>query len=112
MSQKNCGLLRLFFFFFPMVAGYQNGTPGGQGASNGVSGVSIDLRSDTVTQPTAAMRKAMAEATVGDDVFGDDPTVKELEEKVASMLGKEAGLFVASGQAGAVVLRFEGLKKC
>jgi len=89
-----------------MVAGYQNGTPGGQGASNGVSGVSIDLRSDTVTQPTAAMRKAMAEATVGDDVFGDDPTVKELEEKVASMLGKEAGLFVASGQAGAVVLRF------
>ena len=86
-----------------MVAGYQNGAHGASGASNGVSGVSIDLRSDTVTQPTAAMRKAMAEATVGDDVFGDDPTVKELEEKVASMLGKEAGLFVASGQDGFAV---------
>eukprot|EP00435_Cladocopium_sp_Y103_P063541 s724_g25.t1 len=87
----------------PMVAGYQNGTPGAHGASNGVSGVSIDLRSDTVTQPTPAMRKAMAEATVGDDVFGDDPTVKELEEKVASMLGKEAGLFVASGTMGNLI---------
>ena len=74
-----------------MVAGYQNGTSGVP------SGATVDLRSDTVTQPTAAMRKAMAEAVVGDDVFGDDPTVKELEDKVASMLGKEAGLFVASG---------------
>ncbi len=57
----------------------------------------VDLRSDTVTRPTAAMRKAMAGAEVGDDVFGDDPTVQRLEETVASLLGKEAALFVPSG---------------
>ena len=57
----------------------------------------IDLRSDTVTQPSPAMLQAMAEAEVGDDVFGDDPTVNKLQEKVAAMLGKEAALFVPSG---------------
>lgn len=57
----------------------------------------IDLRSDTVTQPTQAMRVAMSAAVVGDDVFGEDPTVNQLEERVASMLGKEAALFVPSG---------------
>ena len=57
----------------------------------------IDLRSDTVTQPTPAMRKAMYEAEVGDDVFGDDPTVNALQERAAELLGKEAALFVASG---------------
>jgi threonine aldolase len=57
----------------------------------------IDLRSDTVTQPTPAMRKAMAEAEVGDDVFGEDPTVNALQEKVANLLGKETALFVPSG---------------
>jgi len=57
----------------------------------------IDLRSDTVTRPTPAMRKAMAEAEVGDDVFGEDPTVNILQEKVANLLGKEASLFVPSG---------------
>lgn len=57
----------------------------------------IDLRSDTVTKPTSAMRKAMAEAEVGDDVFGEDPTVNALQEKVANLLGKEAALFVPSG---------------
>lgn len=57
----------------------------------------IDLRSDTVTRPSAAMRVAMAEAVVGDDVFGDDPTVRELEEVSAEMLGKAAGLYVPSG---------------
>src|SRR5512141_191623 len=57
----------------------------------------IDLRSDTVTKPTPAMREAMARAEVGDDVFGDDPTVKELESETASLLGKEAALFTASG---------------
>ena len=57
----------------------------------------IDLRSDTVTKPTPAMRKAMAEAQVGDDVFGEDPTVNLLQEKVANLLGKEAALFVPSG---------------
>ncbi|MBM4345362.1 MAG: low-specificity L-threonine aldolase [Deltaproteobacteria bacterium] len=57
----------------------------------------IDLRSDTVTRPSAAMRAAMAKATVGDDVFGDDPTVQQLERKVAELVGKQAGLFVPSG---------------
>jgi threonine aldolase len=57
----------------------------------------IDLRSDTVTRPTAAMRKAMAEAEVGDDVWGDDPTVNRLEALAADMLGKQAALYVASG---------------
>jgi threonine aldolase len=60
----------------------------------------IDLRSDTVTKPTPAMRKAMAEAQVGDDVFGEDPTVNILQEKVANLLGKEAALFVPSGTMG------------
>ncbi|MFZ8925069.1 MAG: beta-eliminating lyase-related protein, partial [Candidatus Puniceispirillaceae bacterium] len=57
----------------------------------------IDLRSDTVTRPTAEMRAAMAIAEVGDDVYGDDPTVNALQAQVAALLGKEAGLFVASG---------------
>jgi threonine aldolase len=57
----------------------------------------IDLRSDTVTRPTPAMRKAMIDAEVGDDVFGEDPTVNALQEKVANLLGKEAALFVPSG---------------
>lgn len=60
----------------------------------------VDLRSDTVTRPTPAMRRAMAEAEVGDDVFGDDPTVRLLEEETAAFLGKEAGLFVPSGTMG------------
>ena len=57
----------------------------------------INLRSDTVTVPTENMRKAMFEAIVGDDVYGEDPTINELEEKAAKMFGKEAGLFVPSG---------------
>jgi threonine aldolase len=57
----------------------------------------VDLRSDTVTRPTPAMREAMARAEVGDDVFGDDPTVKALEERAAAMFGLEAGLFFPSG---------------
>jgi len=60
----------------------------------------IDLRSDTVTKPTPEMREAMAEAEVGDDVYGDDPTVNQLQEKAAEMLGKEAALFVPSGTMG------------
>ena len=63
----------------------------------------IDLRSDTVTHPTDAMRRAMAAAPLGDDVFGDDPTVNELEARAAALLGKEAGLFVASGTMGNLV---------
>ena len=60
----------------------------------------IDLRSDTVTQPTAAMRAAMAAAAVGDDVYGEDPTVNELQAAAAALLGKEAALFVTSGTQG------------
>lgn len=60
----------------------------------------IDLRSDTVTQPTPEMREAMAQAQVGDDVYGEDPTVNELEALAAEMTGQEAGLFVASGTMG------------
>ena len=60
----------------------------------------IDLRSDTVTQPTPAMRAAMAAADVGDDVYGEDPTVNELQDAVAALLGKEAALFVTSGTQG------------
>ncbi|MEP7134409.1 MAG: low-specificity L-threonine aldolase [Chloroflexota bacterium] len=63
----------------------------------------IDLRSDTVTQPTPEMREAMAEAEVGDDVYRDDPTVNRLEELAASMLGKEAALFVPSGTMGNLI---------
>lgn len=60
----------------------------------------VDLRSDTVTRPTAAMRRAIAEAEVGDDVFGDDPTVLALESRMAALAGKQAALFVPSGTMG------------
>ena len=60
----------------------------------------IDLRSDTITRPTPAMREAMAKAPVGDDVYGEDPTVNRLQEMAAEKMGKEAGLFVASGTMG------------
>ncbi|MEJ2627425.1 MAG: low-specificity L-threonine aldolase [bacterium] len=60
----------------------------------------IDLRSDTFTKPSAEMREAMKNAEVGDDVFGEDPTVNRLQEEVAGLLGKETGLFVASGTMG------------
>jgi threonine aldolase len=71
----------------------------------------IDLRSDTVTKPTPEMRRAMAEAEVGDDVFGDDPTVKALEERAAELLGKEAALFVASGAMGNLVSQMAHLAR-
>lgn len=63
----------------------------------------IDLRSDTITKPTPAMRKAMAEAEVGDDVFGEDPNVNRLEAMVAEMLGKEAAVYVSSGTMGNLI---------
>jgi threonine aldolase len=62
--------------------------------------MTIDLRSDTVTRPTAAMRRAMAEAEVGDDVYGEDPTVNRLEARAAEIVGKEAALFVPTGTMG------------
>ena len=60
----------------------------------------IDLRSDTVTLPTAAMRRAMAEAEVGDDVYSEDPTINRLEARAAEIVGKEAAVFVPTGTMG------------
>jgi len=60
----------------------------------------IDLRSDTVTRPTPAMRRAMAEAEVGDDVYGEDPTINRLEQRAAEITGKEAAVFVPTGTMG------------
>ena len=65
--------------------------------------IRVDLRSDTVTHPSPEMRKAMYDAEVGDDVYGDDPTVNRLQERAAELLGKEAGLFVSSGTQGNLV---------
>jgi threonine aldolase len=71
----------------------------------------IDLRSDTVTLPTAAMRRAMADAELGDDVWGEDPTVNALEERAAELLGKEAGLLVASGTMANLVAQMAHLAR-
>ncbi len=63
----------------------------------------VDLRSDTVTRPSAAMRRAMAEAEVGDDVYGEDPTVNRLQERAAELFGREAALFIPSGSMGNLI---------
>lgn len=63
----------------------------------------VDLRSDTISKPTQEMREAMAKAEVGDSVYGEDPTVTQLEERTAKLLGKEAGLFVPSGTMGNLI---------
>src|SRR5581483_8142227 len=62
--------------------------------------VTVDLRSDTVTRPTPAMRRAMAEAEMGDDVYGEDPTINRLEQRAAEIFGREAAIFVPSGSMG------------
>src|SRR3979411_2843808 len=64
------------------------------------TGLSLDFRSDTITQPTAAMREAMRTAQVGDDVFGEDPSINALEAEAARLFDKQAGLFLASGTQG------------
>src|SRR6478672_11050346 len=66
-------------------------------SSSAHAGAPIDLRSDTVTRPTQAMRAAMAAAPVGDDQFGEDPTTNELQARVAALLGKESALWMPSG---------------
>jgi threonine aldolase len=71
----------------------------------------IDLRSDTVTHPSPEMRRAMAEAELGDDVLGDDPTVNALEERAAELLGKEAAIFVSSGTQGNLVAQLAHLQR-
>ena len=71
----------------------------------------IDVRSDTVTQPTKEMKEAMFNAELGDDVFGDDPTVKELERMIAEMFGKESALFFPTGtMSNLCALRFFGVE--
>src|SRR5215469_11374121 len=71
-----------------------------------VQATAIDLRSDTVTRPTPEMRRAMAEAEVGDDGYGEDPTVAALEDEYAALVGKDAGLYVPSGtMANQIALR-------
>ncbi len=73
-------------------------------SGNGQAGdAAVDLRSDTVTRPTAAMRRAMAEAEVGDDVYGEDPTVNKLQARAAEIFGREAALFVPSGSMGNLI---------
>ncbi|HJY88075.1 MAG TPA: GntG family PLP-dependent aldolase [Candidatus Acidoferrales bacterium] len=67
------------------------------------TGTVVDLRSDTVTKPTAEMRRAMAEAEVGDDVYGEDPTVNRLQARVAEIFGREAALFVPTGSMGNLI---------
>ena len=68
----------------------------------------IDLRSDTVTKPTQAMRQAIVEAEVGDDMSGEDPTVNRLQERAAEIFGREAGLFVPSGSMAMSVMSVIG----
>src|ERR1700691_4698915 len=65
--------------------------------------LAVDLRSDTVTRPTPEMRRAMGEAEVGDDVYGEDPTVNRLQERAAEIFGREAALFVPSGSMGNLI---------
>ncbi|MFB3153159.1 MAG: low specificity L-threonine aldolase, partial [Candidatus Acidiferrales bacterium] len=67
------------------------------------SGAVVDLRSDTVTRPTPEMRRAMADAEVGDDVYGEDPTVNRLQERAAEIFEREAALFVPSGSMGNLI---------
>src|SRR2546428_2305200 len=67
------------------------------------STLAIDLRSDTVTRPSPEMRRAMAEAPVGDDVYGEDPTINKLQARAAEILGREAAIFVPSGSMGNIV---------
>ncbi len=77
------------------AAGEQHATPKAEAV--------VDLRSDTVTKPTAEMRRAMAEAEVGDDVYGEDPTVNKLQARAAEIFGREAALFVPSGSMGNLI---------
>ena len=63
----------------------------------------FDLRSDTITKPTEEMKKAIYDAEVGDDVYGEDPTINRLQEKAAELVGKEAALFVPSGSMGNLI---------
>lgn len=73
--------------------------------------VTIDMRSDTVSRPTDEMRQAMVNALVGDDVFGEDPTTNELQQRFAELFGKEAALFVPSGSMANLLSGLSGKTK-
>src|SRR5947208_16547426 len=96
---------------YTVAKGNQRVDPDQVGEAGKIPEGVVDLRSDTVTRPTPEMRRAMAEAEVGDDVFGDDPTVNRLEARAAELLGKEAGLFVASGAMGNLVAQMAHLQR-
>lgn len=83
--------------------GNMNGNVNGNVNGTASTKTVIDLRSDTVSQPTEKMRSAMANAVVGDDVYNEDPTVQELERKCAELFEKEAALFVSSGTMGNLI---------
>src|SRR6266700_7938913 len=85
---------------YTVAKGNQRVDPDQVAEAGKIPGGVVDLRSDTVTQPTAEMRRAMAEAEVGDDVYGEDPTVNRLERRAAEIFGKEAALFVPTGCMG------------
>src|SRR5205809_6108099 len=85
---------------YTVAKGNQRVDPDQVGEAGKIPEGVVDLRSDTVTRPTPAMRRAMAEAEVGDDVYGEDPTVNRLEQRAAEIMGKEAAVFVPTGTMG------------
>jgi threonine aldolase len=88
---------------YTVAKGNQRVDPDLVGEAGKIPAGVVDLRSDTVTRPTAEMRRAMAEAAVGDDVYGEDPTVNRLEKRAAEMFGKQAALFVPTGCMGNLI---------
>jgi len=88
---------------YTMAKGNQRVDPDQVAEAGMIPGAVVDLRSDTVTRPTAEMRRAIAEAEVGDDVYGEDPTVNRLEKRAAEIFGKEAALFVPTGCMGNLI---------
>src|SRR6202165_1408426 len=88
---------------YTVAKGNQRVDPDQVAEAGMIPGAVVDLRSDTVTRPTAEMRRAMAEAEVGDDVYGEDPTVNRLEKRAAEIFGKEAALFVPTGCMGNLI---------
>src|SRR6201988_4251334 len=88
---------------YMMAKGNQRVDPDQVGEGGKVPAGGVDLRSDTVTRPTEEMRRAMAAAEGGDDVYGEDPTVNKLEKRAAEMFGKEAALFVPTGCMGNLI---------
>lgn len=88
---------------YTVAKGNQRVDPDQVKEAGGIPAGVVDLRSDTVTRPTAEMRRAMAEAEVGDDVYGEDPTVNRLEKRAAEIFGKEAALFVPTGCMGNLI---------